>query len=115
MDHLDHVLRDFGTRVNDHQRLRSLLDGWDRVVAINATDTGRTFTVTFRGSRVTSLEASETDDDADLTICAPEQTLLQVFSGDRNPTGLFLEGVLQVFASDRDQVKLDAITLVLWD
>ncbi len=44
-----------------------------------------------------------------------QRTLTDIFRGDLNPASEFLDGRLQVTASDKDQVKLDAITLLLWD
>jgi hypothetical protein len=37
-----------------------------------------------------------------------------VFTGALNPVRANLDGELAVFASDRDNVKLDAVCMVLW-
>jgi putative sterol carrier protein len=108
-------LTDFACRVNEHPRLRSLLKGWDRVAGVTASDTGAEYTLVFAGSQLVAVETSAPRNEPDIVMRASEQVLERVFSGKSNPATLFLEGSLQVFATDRDQVKLDAIALVLWD
>lgn len=122
---LEAILRQFGDKVNEHPRLRSLLAGWERVAMVTTLDTGDRFVVRFQGSLITEVSRrpseaeaeaeGEAADACDLDIRAPEDILRGIFSGRDNPTPLFLDGTLQVFASDMDQVKLDAISLVLWD
>jgi hypothetical protein len=114
MESLESVLREFGDKVNAHPRLRRMLAGWDRDTLVRAVDTGATFLMKFADSRVTEIVAAP-EQSTDVDIRADEAVLRDVFSGRENPAQLFLDGTLQVYASDRDQVKLDAITMVLWD
>jgi hypothetical protein len=108
-------LEDFRQKVNQHPRLRTLLKSWDRVIVVEGTDTGSRLSMPFSDSRITSVQDGEPPAGTAIRIRAPEPLLIQVFSGAVNPTTAFLQGELQVFADDRDQVKLDAITLVLWE
>jgi hypothetical protein len=105
----------FSEQVNRTERLRSLLKGWDRVVTVEATDTGRKYMVSFVDTRASEPQASSDTAEPDISLKAEEQVLTDVFLGIQNPASLFLEGSLKVFASDKDQVRLDAITLILWD
>ena len=115
MSELQTCLVQFKDKVNGHPRMRTLLKGWDRVAGVTATDTGAVFTVTFRDSQIVDVQQGGAERERELQIEATEALLVGVFSGATNPASEFLEGRLQVFASDKDQVKLDAITLVLWD
>jgi hypothetical protein len=108
-------LEDFREKVNQHPRLRTLLKGWERVVTVEGSDTGSQLSMPFTDSRITSVVEGEPPPGTGIRVRALEQLLIQVFSGALNPATAFLNGELQVFADDRDQIKLDAITLVLWD
>lgn len=115
MNELEVSLEQFRHKVNTHPRLRSLLKGWNRIAGITATDSGVQYTLTFRDSCIVEITHGAPGDQGQLQIEASEALLRGVFSGETNPATEFLEGRLQVFASDQDQMKLDAITLVLWD
>jgi len=114
-DSLDHSLNSFQKLVNDHPRLRSLLKGWDKDILVESTDTNETYRLTFADTKLVQIESPAREEEADITVRAEARLLNDVFTGISNPATLFLEGTLQVFASDKDQIKLDAIALVLWD
>jgi hypothetical protein len=112
---LTRALSRFRAKVNEHPRLRTLLKGWDRDIVIECDDVDVSEALHVRGSLVSDLSASAADADVTITMRADHSVLVDVFEGRRSPANLFLDGDLQVFASDKDQVKLDAISLLLWD
>jgi hypothetical protein len=108
-------LAEFSNRVNNSERIKSLLKDWNRTLSIEAEDApGEAYVVVFRDCSVVSVSRGS-DESASIVMRAPAHLLGEVFSGRTNPAMAFLEGHLQVFADDRDQVKLDAISLLLWD
>jgi hypothetical protein len=46
---------------------------------------------------------------------ASESDLEALFTGKLNPVEAHSNGILEVYGEPKDQVKLDAITLVLWN
>src|SRR6266511_2669781 len=105
----------FRDRLNDHPRARSLLRDWDRDISVEATDTEERAVMVLRNTKIEALVSAPGDAQVVVTVRAPRDLLCAVFSGEMNPTTLFLDGALQVFATDRDQMKLDALSLLLWD
>ena len=106
---------EFSSRVNNSGRIQSLLKDWNRTLSIEAEDApSESYVLVFRDCAVVSVCRGR-DESASIIMRAPVQLLGEVFSGRTNPAMAFLEGQLQVFADDRDQVKLDAISLLLWD
>lgn len=114
MTPLSSALDSFGKRVNSHPRMRSLLRDWDREIAVQADGSESTYVLTLKGSQVTSVREVESCE-APVKLRGTEETLVAVFDGSLSPAGELLEGRLAVDACDADQVKLDAIALVLWD
>jgi hypothetical protein len=114
-DVLTRALWLFQAKVNEHPRLRTLLKEWDRDIAIECDDVELTQWLRVRGSLVRDVSGTAPDGGVTITMRASHAVLVDVFEGRRSPAQLFLDGDLQVFASDKDQVKLDAISLLLWD
>jgi putative sterol carrier protein len=108
-------LLSFRSKVNEHPRLRILLKGWDRSIRIDCDNAAARYRVQFKDTCVQEVVEDSSDAEVDITLRAPHATLLDVFEGRSNPATLFLNGELQVFATEKDQVKLDAISLLLWD
>jgi hypothetical protein len=112
---LTRALSLFQAKVNQHPRLRTLLQGWDRDIVIECDDVDVSDALHVRGSLVANVSDATPEADVTITMRGSHSVLVDVFEGRRSPATLFLDGDLQVFASDKDQVKLDAIALLLWD
>jgi hypothetical protein len=116
MNAVEQSLIKFRELVNAHPRMKTLLKGWDRTALVEVEDTGDVFTVEFRDCQIVDLQTgNRSATDSPIILKATQRILSDIFTGVLNPASEFLDGRLQVFASDRDQVKLDAISLVLWD
>lgn len=109
------VMEEFAKRANDHPRVSRLLKSWDRDIVIQTFDLSQGVSLIVRGQRVTEVvpEVRETSG-LRILVQGDLETLRRVFLGEANPAELVLDGSLVVYGSDVDQVKLDAITLVLW-
>lgn len=108
------VLGRFAERVNAHERIPRLLVGWDRTIGIEALDSGIFVSVHVRGQRVVEVAVGGDSDAAHVNVQGDEDVLKSIFEGVTNPAQAVLDGGLAVFGDEKDQVKLDAITLVLW-
>lgn len=105
----------FKDKANTHPRIASLIKGWEPTIVVEAADSGIKRYLPVRGGRIASVDADDgAPSDHVVHLRAAEAVLAAVFDGRSNPADAFLEGDLEIFASDKDQVKLDAISLVLW-
>jgi|SRR5262245_37987696 len=111
---LAECLSEFVHSVNTHPSVAKLLKGWEPLLAIEATDDGERFHLRVRNCRVADAGTGDPDAAHAILIRGENAVLAEVFSGALNPAQAYLEGRLEVFGSDRDQIKLDAISLVLW-
>lgn len=109
------VLERFRDRVNAHARLPLLLRGWSRSIVVEALDTGDTATLIVRDTKITEvLGESREDPEHPITVQGDLEMLCGIFDGTANPAQAVLDGGLAVYGADTDQVKLDAITLIVW-
>jgi hypothetical protein len=111
---LGRCLGSFVAAVNDNPRIAKILKDWNPAIAIEATDTGEHLDFQVRGSVVSERKPDGGPVPHRVALQATEETLCRVFSGAVNPVQAHLAGRLAVFATDRDNVKLDAICMVLW-
>lgn len=109
------VLEGFRDRVNAHARLPQLLRGWNRSIVVESLDTGHVVTLIVREAKIVEMLDEAREDPAHpITVHGDLEVLCGIFDGSANPAQAVLEGGLAVYGSDTDQVKLDAITLVVW-
>jgi len=69
--------------------------------------------VSMGGQGVAAPVATEPGDDA-LLLRADQAILQKIFSGNLSPLGAYTDGLLEVYGSQKDQIKLDVIALVVW-
>lgn len=105
----------FKDRVNNSPRARKLLTNWEPVVLVESTDGAERYFMNIKDSTISSV-ATEGDDEAShlVHVRGTAAELCAVFLGKKNAARAVLDTDLEVFASDKDQVKLDAISLVVW-
>jgi putative sterol carrier protein len=111
------VLYDFKNRFNTNTRARKLVQGWNRLILLESTDTGDSYCLVVDGQELTDVRRlSDADQEAGATVHlqAEEQILKEIFSGKYNPATALTDGVLAVFSPDRDKVKLEALAMVIW-
>jgi hypothetical protein len=115
MSELATLLDDFSKRINGKDALRATLTDWQPEFYIQARDTGGTFQIHFDNARVDRVlpVATEPGDDA-LLLRADQAILQKIFSGNLSPLGAYTDGLLEVYGSQKDQIKLDVIALVVW-
>lgn len=108
------TLDDFQAKVNANERIGRILNGWSPNIYIEPRGADETYTLLCADNKITDVLDGRHEADHFVHLAAEPAVILQVFSGELNPSEAVLDGILSVFASDKDQVKLDAITLVLW-
>ena len=113
---LKECLEDFQQRFNTNGRVRKLVKNWDRQVMVEATDTGAIYTMYVEDAEMRRIAEgrSEGDDEYLVHLQATNETLMEIFSGNYNPSTALLDGMLSVFSNERDKVKLEACAMVIW-
>jgi putative sterol carrier protein len=110
-------LEDFQERFNTNPQARKLAKNWTRQIQIESIDAGDVFTLlTDDGElqRILDGPPPNCDDDFLVHLQASNDTLIEIFSGNYNPSTALLDGMLSVFSNDKDKVKLEALAMVIW-
>lgn len=108
------VLQRFQIEANAHARVASLLKGWNPTFHLECTDTGLLFSLRVKDGRVDAVCEGHSEASHVIRLLANENDLKRLFSGELHPVQAHSDGVLEVYGDSKDQVKLDAITMILW-
>jgi len=112
---LNDALISFQQKVNENPRIKTLIKDWEPVITLESTDTAEKTHLVIQGCQLTEIVTEgERAKQHVLHLKATKDKLIAIFSGQSNPAEAFLQGDLEIFASDKDQVKLDAISLLVW-
>ncbi|MDA8193854.1 MAG: sterol carrier protein [Thermaerobacter sp.] len=111
---LAEALNGFVAECNQDPRLREMNRDWSRQIAIVATG--------HHGRRAVWLKSQEgilTSGEGplaspDMEITAPEEMLIDIFSGLLSPTEPYNAGDLLVRGQQDDMMRLDILTLLIW-
>ncbi|WP_032915729.1 SCP2 sterol-binding domain-containing protein [Leptospira santarosai] len=108
-------LASFQEQVNENPKMKTLLKNWEPVILVESNDSDNKYFLTVKETKIVSIQKNHGEDIKHLIhLRASSESIVLVFSGKLNPAKAFLDGTLEVFAPDKDQIKLDAISLVLW-
>lgn len=111
------ILLDFQNRFNNHERAKKLVNNWNRLILLDATDTGSMFGLVVKDQEmisVSQMDSYDEDDEELVHLQGEEEVLKNVFSGVYNPATALVDGALAVFSQDRDKVKLEALAMIIW-
>jgi putative sterol carrier protein len=96
---------------NANERLVRMLRGWEKVIVLEATDTGRTYTATVADQQVAGIAVGAAAV-ADLVVTATSEDLCDLFWGDLNPSAKYVAGEIVLRGSQADVLRLDALSMV---
>jgi hypothetical protein len=109
------ALETYREKVNGSERIRRMIANWDPHLVLVPSDREQSYYVKFDDCTVGPVHPGRPVQAPHLVEIEGSYTeLLSIFTGRTNPAQSFLHGNISVFADDKDQVKLDAISLVLW-
>jgi len=106
----------FRDTFNANESVKKAVKGWDRSIIVEATDTGSVATMIVNNLTITEVRVGAVDKHQDdlVHLQASEDTLIRIFAGDYNPANALIDGELAVFSNEKDKVKLEVISIVIW-
>lgn len=107
------TLNTFVQMVNENKTLKKILKGWSKLLVVQTKDPEAVASLKIVKGTVVDVKFEDTPD-ADVTLSANADVINDIFSGKANPSRLYLDGTLRVFASQKDQMVLDAIVDIVW-
>ena len=108
-------LRNFKEEVQQNENVHKLVKNWNPNIILETMDTEQIYTLQVRDCLIDQILNEENEESNHIIrLEADEEILTTIFSGEMNPAEAVLNGELVVFGDAKDQIKLDAITLLIW-
>lgn len=77
-------------------------------------DIGKGFLLEVSSGKITEIRGSSSIDDGKVKVVGNSETILRMFLGKENLAHLYLDGTIQTYGSEKDQIVLDAVAKILW-
>ncbi|MCL4557523.1 MAG: SCP2 sterol-binding domain-containing protein [Deltaproteobacteria bacterium] len=107
------TLDTFVKKVNENITLKKILKGWSKLIVVKTKDPEAVASLKVERGTVVDVKLEDTQG-ADITLSANADVINDIFTGRANPSRLYLDGTLKVFASQKDQMVLDSIVDIVW-
>jgi hypothetical protein len=112
---LNQSLVNFQQKANANLRVQRIATGWSQRLVVECCDTDQRYCIEIRDGRLSDVQVKPiSTNDGCLLIRGQEDLLTRIFNGAHHPLTAYNDGELEVYGEQRDQVKLDAISLVMW-
>lgn len=103
----------FRDKANTSPRVQRIAAGWNQRLYVECTDSAQRLCLDVCDGALSPVSQAGPGGDG-LLIRGTEDLLTSMFNGQVHPLGAYNDGLLEVYGDQRDQVKLDAISLVVW-
>lgn len=110
------VLEKFQTDVNTNTHIQRLVKGWNTQVLLEQSDTTESYQLLVLDGKIEQivLQTRDLNDEAPMKIVGEAAIMRGLFDGKVNGIRANNEGLIAIYGAIGDQVKLDAIALILW-
>lgn len=108
------TLEDFRARCNESKAVGKLIKRWDRTIEIHVSSNPQASYFLPIDNGTVHAPTLEQNLFPEMTIAGNSETLRQIFCGALNPARAHLDGEIQVYGSQKDQLVLDSIVLLIW-
>ncbi len=110
------LLEEFKTQVNDNAHIQRIVKGWNTDVLLEESDSKSRYRLAIEDGKIQEVQVCEpnTSFDCTMRIIGDSVIMQGLFAGRVNGIRANNEGLLSIYGPMNDQVKLDAIALILW-
>ena len=109
------ALQRFRLKANASERVRKITAAWHPTLFVECLDTGTRYQLRIGDGVIAPIDVTDAEPgESALLVRGDSAVLSAVFAGSLHPLHAYNDGALEVYGSPSDQVKLDAISLVVW-
>lgn len=110
------VLEKFQADVNTNAHIQRIVKGWNTDVLLEESDSEDSYRLLINDGKIEQIVYSTTNpnEEAPMKIVGDAAIMRGLFNGKVNGIRANNEGLIAIYGAMGDQVKLDAIALILW-
>lgn len=109
-----HAIEGFAQRANANEHVRRLARDWHTQIYVEGTDPSSCYCMRLVDGLITGIERAPVPEHETLLLRGRTPLLAAVFGGLLHPLTAYNDGDLEIYGSQPDQVRLDAISLLVW-
>ncbi|MGC8672606.1 MAG: SCP2 sterol-binding domain-containing protein [Thermoplasmata archaeon] len=111
---LKEVLYDFVNNVNKNEKVQKLIKKWSTTLLFWGKDINKGFILQIQDGKIISIKEVYDENEGKVKVITEKDTLVKMFEGKENIAHLYLDGVVETYGSEKDQIVLDAVARLLW-
>lgn len=111
---LESILTDFSEQSNTNEKVQKLIKRWSSTVLIWPDDLGKGLILNVENGKIIEIKRTSENSEGKVKVVGKYEILSNMFLGKENLSHLYMDGVIQTFGSEKDQIVLDAIARILW-
>lgn len=115
MQSLKETLVQFRDLVNQKAPLKKFLKGWEPCIHVETIDQKQQYTLLIRNCVLQEIQDGLAAHNDPITVRGNQDVLAQIFEGKLDAAQALIEGQIEIYGREKDMIKLDALTLVLWE
>ncbi|MCL4329179.1 MAG: hypothetical protein M1151_01090 [Candidatus Thermoplasmatota archaeon] len=112
---LRETLEAFSRDTNSNEKVQKLIRKWSTTVLIWPEDLDSGFLLKVENGKIHQIIESTTREDGKVKVIGKSDVITNMFKGKENLAHLYMDGVVQTYGSEKDQIVLDAVARLLWN
>jgi stage III sporulation protein SpoIIIAA len=108
------VLKDFSEKINGNERVQKLIRRWSTSVLMWSKDQHFGYVLEVSSGRVSEMRKAMSENEGNVKVVGSTLTLVNMLRGKENIAHLYMDGVVETYGSEKDQIVLDAVAKILW-
>jgi hypothetical protein len=114
MSNLQNAIEAFAQRVNANPHVLKLTEALQTQLHVEVLEAGECFRLPVVEGAITGVERVPAPQHETLLLRGRAAVLEAIFEGRMHPLAAFNQGELEVYGPQPDQIRLDAISLLIW-
>lgn len=102
-------------RINANKYALRVFKNWQPDIVFEIKNSGECYLVKITNGFIGEINQGVFSSENRVLLRGESKTMRDIFEGTTSPAKAFFKGSLEIYGTDKDQSKLDALSLVMWD
>jgi hypothetical protein len=113
-EEFESTIKNFVDKYNNNLKIQNMLKKWNAELLIWSKDDNAGFIIKVENGKVVDISKSTSFNEGRIKVVGERRILIDMFKGLKNPSQLYLNGIIEVYGPERDQIILDRIVEEIW-
>lgn len=114
LDELKITVDNFKTQVNANENVRKISKGWNVKILFWIKDLDSGILLDIKKGFIEQIIEVKDQTSGNIKVVGNCSIMYDMFSGNEKVTRLYMDGAIETYGPERDLIRLDAISAILW-